>query len=155
MGERLPEEVQTASAAETRAWGSRLAGHLGEGSVLLLFGELGAGKTCLVKGIAAGLGLDPQRVHSPSFIMVNRYEGQPSLNHVDLYRLEEGEDFSDLGLEELFSGADVTVVEWAERLPVKARPLPRWEIHLKHAGDDHRRLRLHAVEADQPPGLSR
>lgn len=150
MGEIFPEEVQTDSAAATRAWGSRLAGHLGAGSVVLLFGELGAGKTCLVKGIAAGLGLDPRRVHSPSFIMVNCYEGQPPLNHVDLYRLEEGEDFSDLGLEELFSGTGVTVVEWAERLPVQARPLPRWEIELEHAGADNRRLRLHILSAHQP-----
>ena len=152
MGEMLPEEVQTASAAATRAWGSRLAGHLGQGSVVLLFGELGAGKTCLVKGIAAGLGLDPRRVHSPSFIMVNLYEGEPPLNHVDLYRLEEGEDFSDLGLEELFSGTGVTVVEWAERLPVRARPLPRWEVYLEHAGADSRRLRLRTLSAGQPFG---
>jgi len=143
----LPEEVQTASPAATRAWGSCLAGHLGAGTVVLLFGELGAGKTCLVKGIAAGLGLDPRRVHSPSFIMVNRYEGPLPLNHVDLYRLEEGEDFSDLGLEELYGGDGVTVVEWAERLPLAARPLPRWEVCLEHAGAHNRRLRLRKLSA--------
>jgi len=148
--EILPAEVQTHADAETRAWGRRLAGRLGPGAVVLLFGGLGAGKTCLVKGIAAGLGLDPERVHSPSFIMVNRYEGSPSLNHVDLYRLDKGEDFSDLGLEELFAGTDVTVVEWAERLPLAARPAPRLEVHLEHAGGDHRRLRLRAVATAQP-----
>ncbi len=149
MRERFPEEVQTASAAQTRAFGSRLAGHLAAGSIVLLFGELGTGKTCLVKGIAAGLGLDPHRVHSPSFIMVNRHEGELPLNHVDLYRLEEGEDFSDLGLEELFSGDGVTVVEWAERLPLEARPLPRLEVHLEHAGASSRRLRLHTFNTAQ------
>jgi tRNA threonylcarbamoyladenosine biosynthesis protein TsaE len=142
MGDTVPEKIITKSAAETMAWGERLAATLAAGDVILLFGELGAGKTCLVKGIAAGLGIDPHRVHSPSFIMVNRYEGPLPVNHVDLYRLEEGEDFADLGLDDLFGGDGLTLVEWSERLPAAARPLPRLEIHLAHDGEDRRSLRL-------------
>jgi tRNA threonylcarbamoyladenosine biosynthesis protein TsaE len=137
-----PEEYRTTSEEQTRALGREMAGSVGPGSTLLLFGELGSGKTCLAKGIAAGLGIDPRRVHSPSFIMVNRHRGRLALNHVDLYRLEAGEDFSDLGLEELFDGDGVTVVEWADRLPEAARPVPRLEIHLSYAGDEDRLIRV-------------
>lgn len=142
MVDSAPDEIITTSASETEGWGRNLATGLSAGDVILLFGELGAGKTCLVKGIAAGLGIDPRRVHSPTFIMVNRYEGPLPVNHVDLYRLEEGEDFTDLGLDELFASRDVTLVEWSERLPDAARPVPRLEVHLSHAGGDQRRLQL-------------
>jgi tRNA threonylcarbamoyladenosine biosynthesis protein TsaE len=142
MGDSVPDEIITTSASETADWGKSLSAELAAGDVVLLFGELGAGKTCLVKGIAAGLGIDPRRVHSPTFIMVNRYDGPLPVNHVDLYRLEEGEDFTDLDLDELFAGEGVTLVEWSERLPDAARPLPRLEVHLSHAGDDQRRLQL-------------
>jgi len=121
-----PGEHRTTSEEQTRALGRELAGSVRPGSTLLLFGELGTGKTCLAKGIAAGLGIDPRRVHSPSF----------------------GEDFSDLGLEELFDGDGVTVVEWADRLPEAARPVPRLEIHLAYAGDEARLIRV--VEINGP-----
>ncbi len=147
MSDVMPEQMVTASAGETEAFGQRLAAELEEGSVVLLYGELGAGKTCLVKGLAAGLGIPPERVHSPTFIMVNRHQGRLVLNHVDLYRLEPGEDFSDLGLDELFCGDGITVVEWSERLPEAALPRPRLEIHLQHQGENQRRLRLTRVVA--------
>jgi tRNA threonylcarbamoyladenosine biosynthesis protein TsaE len=137
-----PSRHRTTAAAQTAELGCRLVADLPAGAVVLLFGELGTGKTCLVKGMAAGLGIDPHRVHSPSFIMVNRYEGRIALNHVDLYRLRAGEDFSDLGLDELFAGDGITVVEWADRLPPAAFPCPRLEIHLAHAGDDARDIRV-------------
>ena len=142
----LPDHLETSSAAETEEAGRRLAATLQPGSVILLFGDLGAGKTCLVKGIATGLHIDPNSVHSPTFIMVNRYEGPLPVNHVDLYRLEEGEDFADLGLDDLFAGDGVTVIEWSERLPAAACPVPRLEIHLSHAGGDKRHLRLVRIE---------
>lgn len=141
----LPGEWRTNSAAETHALGRRLAGCLGPGSVVLLHGELGTGKTCLIKGIAQGLGIDHRRVHSPSFTMVNRHQGAVTLHHVDLYRLQAGEDFSDLALPDLFAGPDVTVVEWAERLPPAARPAGCLEIHLSHTGEDTRHIRIIAV----------
>ena len=143
------EERRCVSADETRAFGRSLAARLGPGSVVLLFGELGSGKTCLVQGIAAGLGMDPRRVHSPSFIMVNRYEGHCPLNHVDLYRLREGESLVDLDLGELFAGDGITVVEWAERLPEAARPRPRLDISLSHLEGGGRLLRLRPVAAEE------
>ncbi|MFQ5669137.1 MAG: tRNA (adenosine(37)-N6)-threonylcarbamoyltransferase complex ATPase subunit type 1 TsaE [Acidobacteriota bacterium] len=138
----MPGVYRTGSAGETRALGRELARRLNEGDVVLLFGEMGTGKTCLVKGIAAGLGLDPRRIHSPSFIMVRWHRGSPGLNHVDLFRLDAGEDLTDLGLPDLLAGRRITVVEWAERLPPASRTVPRWEIHLSHAGGDRREIRV-------------
>ena len=85
----------------------------------MLHGDLGAGKTAFVRGMAAGLGANPDDVSSPTFVLIQHYKGRTPLVHVDLYRLETGASIDDLGLEELASGA-VVAVEWAERLP---RPL--------------------------------
>ena len=148
MNNPLPETHETGTEEETRALGRQLGEQAGPGTVFLLSGYLGAGKTCLVMGIAAGLGLDPDRVHSPSFIMVNRYEGNPPLHHVDLYRLEPGEDLSDLGLEELFQSPGVTAIEWSERLPAAALPLSRIEVSLSHAGGERRRIEIRRISAD-------
>ncbi len=149
MAGPIPVRHATSSAQETQALGRELAADLAPGDTVLLLGEMGSGKTCLVKGIAAGLGIDPSRVHSPTFIMVNRYEGgRLVLHHVDLYRLKPGGDFADLGLDELFAGDGVTAVEWAERLPPAALPVPRMEVRLAHAGGDRRSIRVLTV-----PGL--
>jgi tRNA threonylcarbamoyladenosine biosynthesis protein TsaE len=95
-----------------------LAAELEPDGVLLLSGDLGAGKTVLAQGVACGLGLDPDSVQSPSYTLIAVHEGQHStLIHVDLYRLEPEETHA-LGLEEQFAGPGVKVVEWAERLPV-------------------------------------
>ena len=133
------QQVRSHSIDETHACARAIAARLGPGAVVLLFGELGAGKTCLVQGLAEELGIDMRRVHSPSFTMVNTYDGRCPLHHVDLYRLNEGESFEDLGLDDLFDGDGVTVVEWAERLPLAARPLERLDIHISHV-DEHTRL---------------
>ena len=139
-------EIETRSPVDTQEAAQRLAARLGPGDVLLLFGEMGAGKTCFVQGLAEGLGLDPRRVHSPSFIMVKRYGNGTGLNHVDLYRLEPGESFADLGLDDLFTSRDITAIEWAERLPDESLPLPRWEIRFEHAGDSRRRLSFRRLD---------
>ncbi len=112
----MPEIVTTRSAEETEALGERLAARLGPGAVLLLDGDLGTGKTTLVRGLARGLGIDPEKVSSPTFVLVNEYRGRLTLYHVDLYRLE-GAAVDDLGLEDLGDGGGVVVVEWAGRLP--------------------------------------
>ena len=86
----------------------------------MLHGDLGAGKTAFVRGLAAGLGANPDDVSSPTFVLIQHYKGRTPLVHVDLYRLETGAAIDDLGLEELASGA-VVAIEWAERLPRTAR----------------------------------
>ena len=111
-----PETVTTNSEHETFALGEQVAATLQPGTFVLLYGDLGAGKTAFVRGMAAGLGANPDDVSSPTFVLIQHYKGRMPLVHVDLYRLEGGRAVDDLGLEELASGA-VVAIEWAERLP--------------------------------------
>ena len=111
-----PETFTTQSEHETFALGAQVAATLQHGAFVLLHGDLGAGKTAFVRGMAAGLGANPDDVSSPTFVLIQHYKGRTPLVHVDLYRLESGAAVDDLGLEELASGA-VVAIEWAERLP--------------------------------------
>jgi len=111
-----PEISITKSEHETFARGERLARTLRPGTFVLLHGDLGAGKTAFVRGLASGLGIDPDEVSSPTFVLVQHYHGPMPLTHVDLYRLESADAVDDLGLEELAIGG-VLAIEWAERLP--------------------------------------
>ena len=109
--------VVTRSEAETSAVGSDLARSLAAGSVVLLSGDLGAGKTAFVRGLAIGLGIDPDIVSSPTFTLIQEYRGgRLPLHHVDLYRLRSIE-VDDLGLDELTLEGGVTAIEWPDRLP--------------------------------------
>ena len=110
------QHFTTYSEQETVDIGQRLAATLRPGSTVLLHGDLGAGKTTLVRGIAQGLGVDPDLVNSPTFVLIQEYRGRLTLYHVDLYRIE-GAAVDDLGLEELADAGGVVVIEWAERLP--------------------------------------
>ena len=132
-------EVRTKGPEETRTVARRLAERLSPGTVILLFGDLGAGKTTFVQGLAEGLGV-PQDyyVSSPTFSLINEYPGRVPLFHVDLYRLE-AEDVEDLGLEEL-AERGVMVVEWAERLPFSFPRVIRVEI--KIISPEERLLRI-------------
>lgn len=96
--------------------GEQLGGELSPDGALLLFGDLGAGKTVLAQGVAAALGIDPRGVQSPTFTLVREHQGTGRLVHADLYRLRP-DDVPAIGLEELLAGPGVKVVEWAERLP--------------------------------------
>jgi len=107
----------TRSQDETAAIGRRLAPTLGPGAIVLLEGELGAGKTAFVRGLAEGLGFDPQEVSSPSYTLIQEYRGgRLPLYHVDLYRLVSVE-VDELGLDELTVAGGVTAIEWPDRLP--------------------------------------
>jgi tRNA threonylcarbamoyladenosine biosynthesis protein TsaE len=114
-----PDTFTTHSEQETFAVGQTLAASLAPGTFVLLHGDLGAGKTAFVRGMAAGFGANPEDVSSPTFVLIQHYRGRVHLVHVDLYRLETGPAVDDLGLEEMAGGA-VVAIEWAERLP---RPL--------------------------------
>ena len=135
--EILLSETITTSEAETAAAGERLAQSLAPGHVVLLYGDLGAGKTAFVRGLARGLGADPEEVSSPTFTLVQEYAGRLTLFHVDLYRLEERE-VDDLGLEELVLGDGVVAIEWAERW--RGRPDDVIEVRIDDVGEDRRRI---------------
>jgi tRNA threonylcarbamoyladenosine biosynthesis protein TsaE len=120
--------------AETVAAGRELGRSLAPGTTVLLYGELGAGKTVFVRGLVEGLGLDPDQVSSPTFTIVQEYRGAGlTLQHVDLYRLNPAE-VADLALEDLQDENTVIAIEWAERLPRPPAP-PIVTVHLEHASD--------------------
>jgi tRNA threonylcarbamoyladenosine biosynthesis protein TsaE len=108
---------------------------------VLLSGDLGAGKTVFVKGLARGLGVDPGDVVSPTFVLLTRYQGRLTLHHADLYRLSAAGDDREIGLEELPGPEGVLAVEWAERLSDAPWP-SSWWVSLEHAGGDARLVRV-------------
>jgi tRNA threonylcarbamoyladenosine biosynthesis protein TsaE len=131
------EVIASSSEEDTRAAGERFAARLTAGATVLLFGDLGAGKTAFVRGLAQGLGVPADEVTSPTFTLVQEYRGRLTLHHVDLYRLEPAE-VGDLGLDELTAGDAVVAIEWAERW--RDAPQGAWEVRLSHEGDERRRI---------------
>jgi tRNA threonylcarbamoyladenosine biosynthesis protein TsaE len=129
----------------TRAVGAALGRSAEPGDVVSLFGELGAGKTQLVKGIAAGLGVS-DIVNSPSFVLMAEYEGRLPLFHIDLYRLADAVDAMAGGLLDERQANGVTVIEWAERLG-DWLPASRLDIRIEGTGDAPRRLDLRPTDA--------
>ena len=112
-----PINIQTNTPEETIALGKTVGAAIEKPVVIALFGDLGSGKTVWVKGLAAGLGVGPEYpVTSPTFALVNEYEGRLNLFHADLYRLSGAADTEDLGFDEMLSGKGVVAVEWAERM---------------------------------------
>jgi tRNA threonylcarbamoyladenosine biosynthesis protein TsaE len=123
-------------AEETIALGRRLAAELK--GVVLLIGNLGAGKTTLVKGIAAGLhAAREDEVSSPTFTLIHEYGNPPLVYHIDLYRLDTEREVESLGLEDIFSTGRLVLIEWGERFP-RLMPLPRTEITIMAQEDESR-----------------
>jgi len=136
MPAEAPRVVLTRSEDDTARLGAELAAGLGAGDVVLLEGDLGAGKTAFVRGMAQGLGIGADAVSSPTFTLIQEYRGRVTLYHVDLYRLSAPEA-EDLGLDEL-SATGILAVEWAEKL---ARPPhPAIRVSIDDLGDDQRRV---------------
>jgi len=111
--------IITDSAAATEACGTRIGALLrdyGKGVVVCLSGDLGAGKTVFVKGVAAAFGIPPHDICSASFVLISEYETTPRFVHVDLYRLEKTVDIEELGIWEYIDDDTITIIEWAERL---------------------------------------
>lgn len=134
--------METGSEEETSAAGETLARTLRAGDVVLLYGDLGAGKTAFVRGMARGIGANAEDVSSPTFTIVQEYTGpSATLYHVDLYRLEPAE-IDDLGLDDLVAGDGIVAIEWAERWP--GRPDDVIEVRLEHLDDERRRIRIDA-----------
>jgi tRNA threonylcarbamoyladenosine biosynthesis protein TsaE len=131
--------------AQTERVGQRLGELLRQGDLLLLVGTFGVGKTQLAKGVARGLGSD-DLVTSPSFVLVNEYRAGPAaqampIYHVDLYRIAEASELPTIGLEELWAGEGVCLIEWPERAQALV-PADYLAVHIEHLSETKRRIRL-------------
>jgi len=135
------EQILSKSPEETKAFGKRLAKTLHKGDILCLFGDLGSGKTTLIKGIAQGLGVNETKVNSPTFVLLNIYEGARTLYHFDLYRLEDLKGISSIGYDEFLYGNGVSVIEWADRLG-EFLPDEYLKIEMKHKSSEERIIKI-------------
>jgi len=128
---------ETRSEEETIELGRRIAGELPRRAVVLLIGNLGAGKTTLAKGIVSGLSAaQPEEVSSPTFTLIHEYG---RAYHIDLYRLDRAEEVATLGLDELFDRDAVVLIEWGERFP-QIIPADHYEIRMRALDDDRREI---------------
>ena len=133
----LPAETHSPEA--TTALGEQLAGALQSGDVLALYGDLGAGKTHLVKGIARGLGFRPEDVTSPTFTLIQEYTTVPPLYHIDVYRVEDLRELERLGVDEYLHGDGVCVIEWPERME-SMLPAHTARLQLSHLDQNSRHV---------------
>jgi len=137
--------TETNDVGETQALGRLLGGCIAAGQVVALVGPLGAGKTCLVKGVVAGMGLkDTRRVVSPTYLIVKEYEARLHVYHADAYRLEGAADLLALGFEEMCAAGGVVLIEWADRVS-SALPEDHLRITLEPAGETRRRIVIEAL----------
>jgi tRNA threonylcarbamoyladenosine biosynthesis protein TsaE len=137
--------LNSESEDATAELGASLGRSLRAGSVVLLEGELGTGKTAFVRGLAAGLGVEDDQVSSPTFTLVQEYRGRLPLLHADLYRISAAES-DDLGLEEL-GLQGVVAIEWAEKL--SRRPADAIEVWIENLGNDRRRITIASPDATE------
>jgi len=132
---------ETHGEDETIELGRRIAATLPKRAVVLLIGNLGAGKTTLAKGIINGLGAaQPEDVTSPTFTLIHEY-GEGRVYHIDLYRLDRAEQVATLGLDEIFDRETVVLIEWGERFP-HLLPADRIEIRIEPLNEDSRRIEI-------------
>ena len=136
--------LETESADETRRLGERIASVLERGDIVLLTGDLGAGKTTLVQGVARGLEIHEQ-VTSPTFVIVHEYHGLMPVYHVDAYRLEKPSELSELGYEEFWNLPGVVMIEWGEKVMSFFEPDFLQVNMLLSSSDDRRQVELCAV----------
>ncbi len=134
-------EIISHSPQETIKLGTKIASHAAPGDIICLFGDMGGGKTTLVKGIAQGLKVDPNQVNSPTFVLFNIYEGKIPLYHFDLYRLEDRREILGLGYEEYFYGNGIAVVEWAQKLK-NLMPEEYLSVEFHYSGQDQRLIKI-------------
>lgn len=136
--------ARTAGVEETRALAGALSSLAAPGDLILLAGELGAGKTAFAQGFGAGLGIDDQ-ITSPTFTLARHYQGRLALHHVDVYRLERFSEMQDVGISELLDSGGVLLIEWGDAI-APALPSDYLEVRLTYGdGDDDRELELECV----------
>jgi tRNA threonylcarbamoyladenosine biosynthesis protein TsaE len=134
--------IQTKRASETVRIGKSIGSRLLRGDVVALVGELGAGKTQFIKGLAAGVGIgNPTYISSPSFTLINEYPGKIPFYHIDLFRLGREEEAEELGLEDYFQGGGITAIEWADRIP-SFLPREMLLVHIAYTGKNTRSLKI-------------
>ena len=149
---------QTSSADETRSLGKRLGKVIQAGDIVLMFGDLGAGKTTLAQGIISGLGVSQDEyVTSPTFTIINQYMGRVPVHHIDLYRIESLAEMANIGLEDALGEDRTALVEWAEKLfHAKTGEITadftlekRIEVKLNILSDDVRTIEIKAINFDE------
>ena len=136
-------EYTSCSPEDTADWGEKFGRTLKGGSVIALYGALGAGKTCLVKGIARALGIT-ENITSPTYTIINEYRcnnNRITLYHIDAYRLSGDDDFNSTGAGECIGGEGITIIEWSERLP-RSIPPDAITIHITITGPQSRVFRI-------------
>jgi tRNA threonylcarbamoyladenosine biosynthesis protein TsaE len=138
-----PRTWQTRSTIETEELGESIGRACTGGEIIALVGPLGAGKTCLARGLARGLGVPEGSTASPTFALIHEYRGRVPVVHVDLYRLDT-EASKHFGLEEYLESAAVTVIEWADRIPTLL-PRDHLRIELEHGGGDRRLITMYPL----------
>lgn len=144
----LRKRLQTPKATE--AFGQAIGNELQGGEIIALTGELGAGKTLFVRGIAAGVGIPPDQVTSPTFTLIHEYQGRLRLVHADLYRVENEAELDFIGLEEYYDASTIVVAEWADRMG-NTLPIDHLDIHLAHSS---RRVRTVTITPRGPQSQS-
>jgi tRNA threonylcarbamoyladenosine biosynthesis protein TsaE len=135
--------IESSSTRETKTWGRRLGSMLEGGELLAFSGDLGAGKTCFIKGIARGLSLREQSILSPTFTMIQEHRGRLPLYHIDLYRLDNVA-LDDLGLREYLFSDSIAAVEWFERLQ-EGGQINRLAVRIGYSGANNRRIEFIAI----------
>ncbi len=134
-------EIITNSAKETIALGKKLGEQLKGGEVIALRGNLGTGKTHLIKGIAAGAGVEESDIiNSPTFVLVNEYQGRFMLFHIDAYRLENEKDFEHLGFDDMTGPGSVVLIEWADKVENVLEGVNAIDVSLYHDGTHSRKI---------------
>ncbi len=147
--------IKSATHDDTVRLGRLLAGLLQPGMVIALTGDLGAGKTTLVKGIASELlNIDEKTVTSPTFTIVQEYNGVLPLYHVDAYRLDSALDLEPIGFDDFIDGSGVTVIEWADRI-TEALPEATLAITIEQPDEQHRHFNLQAATPQQARDITR
>jgi len=143
-------EYFTNSSEETIAVGKKIGAKLKLGDVVGFYGELGSGKTTMIKGVAMGLGVKEQSlVKSPSFVMINEYKGRYPIYHIDLYRVKNGEEILSIGFDDYLYGEGVCLIEWAEKAE-KELPEKIIKIELEVVSPSERKVKLSGFESNVP-----
>ena len=149
-------EIQSKSVQQTIELGERIGRGVQGGEVFAITGPLGSGKTHLIKGIVRGCGCEDQdQVSSPTFVLVNEYEGRFKIYHIDAYRLGSTREFEMLGFEEILHPGAVVLIEWADKVAASLRGVHCISIHLDHTGPSSRAIRVDGLPDALMADLSR